>query len=286
MMSEYCYRNDAPTTVSRHSLQQMGLLIKKLSSNLESWQKTWMSWISWTNGSEKKRGWMMVDPNDLGKLSTEIAQLSKSLPKLVNNKRGAATNVINELSKEINKIKRLLQESELERNHWKSRYDSTSLDCQNEKQRNLQLSQQVRELSEQINQQSDYTSSLGSACCTLLWRVSRSEESIQAILVGNKVNEFLLLVQGTLESFLTAYKEDWPQEKTDEEHFILAMCGIITNIAASAYGRDFLVNNTYGCQIIDIFITVLAEAPNKKSTKLKKFKLFLGYNYSGLLRQT
>ncbi|XP_036359060.1 heat shock factor 2-binding protein-like [Octopus sinensis] len=280
MMSEYCYRNDAPTTVSRHSLQQMGLLIKKLSSNLESWQKTWMSWISWTNGSEKKRGWMMVDPNDLGKLSTEIAQLSKSLPKLVNNKRGAATNVINELSKEINKIKRLLQESELERNHWKSRYDSTSLDCQNEKQRNLQLSQQVRELSEQINQQSDYTSSLGSACCTLLWRVSRSEESIQAILVGNKVNEFLLLVQGTLESFLTAYKEDWPQEKTDEEHFILAMCGIITNIAASAYGRDFLVNNTYGCQIIDIFITVLAEAPNKKSTKLKNLILMSLYNIS------
>eukprot|EP00106_Octopus_bimaculoides_P012446 XP_014779888.1 PREDICTED: uncharacterized protein LOC106876028 [Octopus bimaculoides] len=99
MTSEYCYRNDVPTTVSRHSLLQMGSLIKKLSSNLESWQKTWMSWISWTNGSEKKRGWMMVDPNDLGKLSTEIAQLSKSLPKLVNNRRVAASNVINELSK-------------------------------------------------------------------------------------------------------------------------------------------------------------------------------------------
>ncbi|GAB1602705.1 hypothetical protein Ahia01_000550500 [Argonauta hians] len=55
---------------------------------------------------------------------------------------------------------------------------------------------------------------------------------------------------------------------------------LLIDIAASAYGRDFLVNNTYGCQIIDIFITVLAEAPNKKSTKLKNLILMSLYNIS------
>lgn len=51
-------------------------------------------------------------------------------------------------------------------------------------QRNLQLSRQVQELTDEMSRQSDYCSSLGSACCTLLWRVSRCEESIQAILIG------------------------------------------------------------------------------------------------------
>jgi len=43
---------------------------------------------------------------------------------------------------------------------------------------------EVQELTQQLSQQSDYCSSLGSACCTLLWRVSKNEESIQSILVG------------------------------------------------------------------------------------------------------
>jgi hypothetical protein len=39
------------------------------------------------------------------------------------------------------------------------------------------------QLTQQLSQQSDYCSNLGSACCTLLWRVSKNEESLQSILV-------------------------------------------------------------------------------------------------------
>ncbi len=40
------------------------------------------------------------------------------------------------------------------------------------------------ELSTQLSQQADYCSSLGSVCCTLLWRVSRQEDCIHSILSG------------------------------------------------------------------------------------------------------
>ena len=35
-----------------------------------------------------------------------------------------------------------------------------------------------------LTQQAEYCSSMGSACCMLLWRVSRHEECVQSILTG------------------------------------------------------------------------------------------------------
>lgn len=48
------------------------------------------------------------------------------------------------------------------------------------------LQVELQASNEQIRQQLEYCSAMGAACCTLLWRVSRCEESIQAILVGVK----------------------------------------------------------------------------------------------------
>lgn len=42
------------------------------------------------------------------------------------------------------------------------------------------------------------------------------------------------------------------------------------DIAASAFGRDFLITNLRGRQLVDTFIYVLEEAPHVKSARLKK----------------
>ena len=39
-------------------------------------------------------------------------------------------------------------------------------------------------MSQQLSQQAEYCSSMGAACCTLLWRVSRHEDCIHSILSG------------------------------------------------------------------------------------------------------
>ncbi|XP_033749136.1 heat shock factor 2-binding protein-like [Pecten maximus] len=221
-----------------------------------------------------------VQRDDLAQLATEIAQLRQTFPQVVNKRVTSAISKINHLETELSHLQHKYEEALTETEHWKARCEVAITDCQKEKQDNIQMRCEVRDLSEQLAQQSDYCSSLGASCCTLLWRVSRCEESIQSILVGTKVDEFLCLVTSTLQSYVSAYKADWPKEDQEETQFILALCGIITNIAASAYGRDFLITNQNGRQVIDAFLSVLSEAPNGKSARLKNLILMALYNIS------
>jgi hypothetical protein len=46
----------------------------------------------------------------------------------------------------------------------------------------------------------------------------------------------------------------------------------LKDIAASALGRDFLVSNQYGRQLMDTYLKVLSDAPNGKAAKLKKYE--------------
>lgn len=109
------------------------------------------------------------------------------------------------------------------------------------------------------------------------------------------MSEFFELISGTLESYLTTYSGDMPDEESQETQFILALCGIVTSklslghlaclvthkiqlhpshtlvflyfsvsldIAASPYGRDYLANGVEGRALIDILCSVLASSPN------------------------
>ena len=51
----------------------------------------------------------------------------------------------------------------------------------------LKIQHDLKVVTDQLSQQSDYCVSLGSACCTLLWRVSKQEDGIQAILAGVQI---------------------------------------------------------------------------------------------------
>jgi len=49
----------------------------------------------------------------------------------------------------------------------------------------------------------------------------------------NKVADFLCIVSGTLESFLETFDTEMPGPSADESQFIMAMGGIVTNMAAA-----------------------------------------------------
>ena len=57
------------------------------------------------------------------------------------------------------------------------------------------------------------------------------------------MDEFLQIVIKTVESYFATCNEEEYQETSDVSQFILAICGTITNIAASSNGRDFLVSH-------------------------------------------
>ncbi|XP_076438279.1 heat shock factor 2-binding protein-like [Babylonia areolata] len=164
---------------------------------------------------------------------------------------------------------------------WKNKYTAMSSDYQKEKQEVSELQGEVAQLWEQLKQQSEFGSSLGAATATLLWRVSRNQESIAALLGGSQVEEFLGLTGSTVVSYVEAYPDsDWPSADTDESRFILALCGTVTNVAASAYGRDYLMGSENGLRLVDTFLSFLSQAPLHKSAKIKSLMLMGLYNLS------
>ncbi|XP_052792100.1 heat shock factor 2-binding protein-like [Mya arenaria] len=223
---------------------------------------------------------LLVGKEDLAQLATEITQLKQNIPLVLNTSASVMQTKIHILEVENEKLREQCRHLLAEKDHWKSRHETAIADTQTEKQECIKLRCELQSLGQQLSQQLEYCTSLGSACCTLLWRVSRQEDTIQAILAGTKVDEFLSLVSSTLASYVSAYREDWPRDDTEETHFILALCGIITNIAASAYGREFLCTNPTGKEILDTYIKALSDAPQGKSARLKNLLVMCLYNAS------
>ncbi|XP_048732511.2 heat shock factor 2-binding protein-like isoform X1 [Ostrea edulis] len=251
----------------------------KHDSILASWEKYREENIEHQNSAQDL---LLVSRDDLSRLVIEIQKLTtkSTKPKSAAGRAAASLHATETLKDEIKQIRQQNQSNLTEISYLRTRCETAVAECQLEKQENIRLRHKVDLLTQQLSQQSEYCSSLGSACCTLLWRVSRNEDTIQSILIGRKVEEFLTLVSNTLSSYVMTYKSDWPDVKSDESQFVHALCGIITNIAASAFGRDFLINNPHGCLLIDTYIIVLEEAPTGKSSRLKNLILMGLYNVS------
>jgi hypothetical protein len=89
----------------------------------------------------------------------------------------------------------------------------------------------------------------------------------------NKVTDFLAIVNGSLVSFMETYDALMPSQHTDESQFILSMCGIVTNIAATPAGRQFLVTNSNGRELLEQFGRILPVIPVPSGTYLKRYML-------------
>jgi hypothetical protein len=89
-------------------------------------------------------------------------------------------------------------------------------------------------------------------------------------LLQNKVADFLAIVNGSLISFMETYETSLPNQCAEESQFILSMCGIVTNIAATPAGRQFLVTNTNGRDLLEQFNRILPVIPEPSGNYLKR----------------
>ena len=94
----------------------------------------------------------------------------------------------------------------------------------------------------------------------------------------NKAEEFLQITSRTIESYFETYNEEDEKETSEEFQFVLALTGTITNMAAAAQGRDFLVSKDSGRVLIDSFITVLGVSAAGKNVKIRNLILMALYN--------
>uniref|UniRef100_A0A3Q0SLV7 Heat shock transcription factor 2 binding protein n=1 Tax=Amphilophus citrinellus TaxID=61819 RepID=A0A3Q0SLV7_AMPCI len=142
------------------------------------------------------------------------------------------------------------------------------------------LSSEKLLLREQLQQQADFCSDLGSAACGLLWSCSVKEDTV--LLWLGKLQAFLAVAAQTLESFVKSLDEDMTTQTDDhnshELQFVLAVAGTITNIAAVTKGRDFLSSSAH--VLLDTLMKLLKLMKPGIFPRLKVLMLMTLYNVS------
>ncbi|XP_036601853.1 heat shock factor 2-binding protein isoform X2 [Trichosurus vulpecula] len=94
-----------------------------------------------------------------------------------------------------------------------------------------------------------------------------------------KALKFFNITGQTMESFVKSLDSNIKQElDSDENQFVFALAGIITNVAAIACGREFLVNSSR--VLLDTIMQLLEDLKPGQCTKLKVLMLMTLYNVS------
>uniref|UniRef100_A0A0A9XYH9 Heat shock factor 2-binding protein n=1 Tax=Lygus hesperus TaxID=30085 RepID=A0A0A9XYH9_LYGHE len=114
----------------------------------------------------------------------------------------------------------------------------------------------------------------------LVWKASRLQSVVELLLTTNKLAEFFCLVSSTLASFMETYGRELPDVKCDETQFILSMGGIVANLAAVPEGRQFIVSDFNGKELIEQIIKLLPIIPCVSGDPLKRILLMVLYNIS------
>ncbi|XP_051983226.1 heat shock factor 2-binding protein [Xyrauchen texanus] len=220
-----------------------------------------------------------VRKRDLEKLVAEVRTLREFLPKVIN---GDFIDILHKgQSLDAFKEHRDHEQQQLRQDclHIHSRLDAAKIECQNERQEKLGLREQLWECTEQLQQQKEFCTRLGVASCTLLWSASQREEAIRYMLADGKLEPFLSIAGQALESFIKFLDDEAkPQHgyNLHEHQFVLALAGIVTNIAAVSCGRDFLSSSAH--ILLDTLMQLLGLMKPGVFPKLKVLMLKALYN--------
>ncbi|XP_024935511.1 heat shock factor 2-binding protein isoform X2 [Cephus cinctus] len=163
-----------------------------------------------------------------------------------------------------------------------SRYDDLYSKWQSQ-QRQLESTQaEIFRLKNQIMHQSTFCTSLGAVLCNLLWRASYFTQNVHVWLSGfqNKVGEFLCIVNGSFVSFINTYGDGLPSMNSDEFQFIMGLLGIVTNMSSTPEGREFLITNTNGKDLVQKLVIRISGIPLPSGNSLKRLMLMILYNVS------
>ncbi|RMX57191.1 hypothetical protein pdam_00017943, partial [Pocillopora damicornis] len=145
--------------------------------------------------TDRNQHFLKVSRADVDQLVTEIMQFKEFLPKVLNSDLVGLYKKLDHCEQELEVLEAENRKLRVELDQMKMHHDSeieamkkqnNSLleDGERYKEEKYVLKCQLSEASQQMNDQSDYCSCMGAAVCTLLWRVSRQQESVTSLLGG------------------------------------------------------------------------------------------------------
>ncbi|XP_031556716.1 heat shock factor 2-binding protein-like isoform X2 [Actinia tenebrosa] len=240
---------------------------------------------------EKCKVYVQVGKDDFKRLTSEVKDIKEVIPKILTSdlldsysKLEASQEELQQVHSENHKLRTeldyLQQEHQRQIGEAEKRYNNLIGDYDRGREEKFDLKCQLADVNQQLIDQSDYCASLGASVCTLLWRVSRQQQSVSTLLEGAKAEEFLHLTRKTIISYFATWGEDDPQEKSEELEFVLALCGIITNIAAAPCGREFFTRKEIGQVLVDCLVTTLEKTSVQHNVKIRSLMLMALYNIS------
>nr|XP_021500835.1 heat shock factor 2-binding protein [Meriones unguiculatus] len=227
---------------------------------------------------ESKEEFVKVRKKDLERLTTEVMQMRDFLPRILNGELLESLQKLKTVERNQERKEEELEQLRLDCEHFKAQLDTAQADNGREKKEKLALRQQLNEAKQQLLQQAEYCTQMGAVTCTLLWGVTSSEEVVKAILRGDKALKFFNITGQTMESFVKSLDGDVKEVDSDENQFVFALAGIVTNVAAIACGREFLVNSSR--VLLDTMLQLLGDLKPGQCTKLKVLMLMSLYNVS------
>uniref|UniRef100_A0A8C6DIG4 Heat shock transcription factor 2 binding protein n=1 Tax=Moschus moschiferus TaxID=68415 RepID=A0A8C6DIG4_MOSMO len=225
-----------------------------------------------------KEEFVKVRKKDLERLTTEVMQIRDFLPRILNGEVLETFQKLKIVEKNLERKEQELEQLRMDCEHFRARLESVQVDSVREKKEKLALQQQLNEAKQQLLQQAEYCTEMGAAACTILWGVSSSEEVVKAILGGDKALKFFNITGQTMESFVKSLDGDVKELDSDENQFVFALAGIVTNVAAIASGREFLVTSSR--VLLDTILQLLGDLKPGQCTKLKVLMLMSLYNVS------
>ncbi|XP_045708566.1 heat shock factor 2-binding protein [Phyllostomus hastatus] len=225
-----------------------------------------------------KEEFVQVRKKDLERLTTEVMQIRDFLPRILNGEVLETFQRLKVVEKNMERKEQELEQLRMDCEHFKARLETVQADGMRDKEEKLALRQQLNEAKQQLQQQAEYCTEMGAAACTLLWGASRSEGVVRAILGGEKALKFFNITGQTMASFVKSLDGDAKELDSDENQFVFALAGIVTNVAAIACGREFLVNSSR--VLLDTILQLLGDLKPGQCTKLKVLMLMSLYNVS------
>ncbi|XP_049641396.1 heat shock factor 2-binding protein [Suncus etruscus] len=225
-----------------------------------------------------KEEFVKVRKKDLERLTTEVMQIRDFLPRILGVDVLETVQRLQAAEEKLEKKEQEIEQLRLDREHLKARLEMLQADSMREKKEKLTLQQQLRDTRQQLVQQAEYCTQMGAAACTLLWGVSSSEDVVKAILGGGKALKFFSITGQTMESFVKSLDGDTKELDSDENQFVFALAGIVTNVAAITCGREFLVSSSR--VLLDTILQLLGDLKPGQCTKLKVLMLMSLYNVS------
>ncbi|XP_048351479.1 heat shock factor 2-binding protein isoform X3 [Sphaerodactylus townsendi] len=230
--------------------------------------------------TETQGEFVKVRKKTLERLTTEVMQLHDILPQVLTSDIVENFQKLDVVEGIVDKKEHELEQLRMDCEHFKARLEAAQADCMKERKEKLTVRQQLNEAKQQLLQQAEYCTEMGASVCTLLWSVSSNEEAVKSILGSSKAEKFFSIAGQTMESFVRSLGEDTKQQDvdSDESQFVLALAGIVTNIAALACGREFLVSSNK--VLLDTMMHLLGDLKPGCCTKLKVLMMMSLYNVS------